>query len=99
MWYVIRGFEADNALAIRAAARDEHRSRLTALLEEARLLIAGPLPRIDSAEPGPAGFHGSLVIAEFAELALASAWAEADPYLLRGAWTHVEVLPFVATLP
>ncbi len=99
MWYAIRGHDAADALALRRAARASHLARLEALLGAGRLLVAGPLPAIDSAEPGPAGFVGSLVIAHFASLEDARNWAEADPYVLKGAWSHVEVNPYVAVLP
>ena len=63
-----------------------------------RLLIAGPLPAIDSADPGEAGFTGSAIVAEFDSLDAARAWAEADPYLVAGAWARVDVHPFVRVL-
>ena len=99
MWYAIRGHDAADALAQRRGARASHLARLEALLGAGRLLVAGPLPAIDSAEPGPAGFVGSLVIAHFASLEEARTWADADPYLVASAWTHVEVNPFVPVLP
>ncbi len=99
MWYAIRGHDAADALALRRAARALHLARLEVLLGAGRLRVAGPLPAIDSAEPGPAGFVGSLVIAQFASLEEARTWADADPYILQGAWSHVEVNPFVAVLP
>ena len=65
MWYAIEGFDGAGVLARRLAARAQHLARLTALLDEGRLLLAGPCPAIDAEDPGPAGFSGSIVIAEF----------------------------------
>lgn len=99
MWYAIRGHDAPDALAMRRVARASHIGRLESLRDAGRLLVAGPLPAIDSAEPGPAGFAGSLVIAEFASLEDARSWADADPYVVQGAWSHADVTPFVPVLP
>jgi len=99
MWYAIRGHDAPDALALRRVARASHIDRLEALRDAGRLMVAGPLPAIDSAEPGPAGFVGSLVIAQFASLEEARTWALADPYAVQGAWSHADVDPFVPVLP
>ncbi len=99
MWYAIRGHDFSGALATRLAARGAHLARLHALRDDGRLLVAGPLPAIDSREPGPAGYAGSLVIADFSSIAAARAWADMDPYLLEGAWSHADVDPFVPVLP
>jgi uncharacterized protein len=63
------------------------------------LVIAGPHPAVDSNDPGDAGFTGSLIIAEFASLADAQAWAKADPYVAAGAYADVVVKPFKQVLP
>jgi uncharacterized protein YciI len=81
------------------AARPAHLARLIALRDEGRLLLAGPCPAIDAEDPGPAGFSGSLVIAEFDSLEAARAWADADPYAEAGVYTRVEVRPFRKVLP
>lgn len=99
MWYLIRGHDAVDALALRRAARGAHLARLESLRDAGRLLTAGPLPATDSVDPGPAGYVGSIVIAEFASLAAARSWADADPYLVQGAWTRADVDPFVRVLP
>lgn len=99
MWYVIEGFDGDDVLARRMQARTEHLARLLALRDEGRLLVAGPCPRIDAEDPGPAGFSGSVVIAGFDSLASARAWADADPYLAAGVYTRVDVRPFRSVLP
>lgn len=99
MWYVIRGHDAEQALAIRREARGAHLVRLHELRDAGRLFVAGPLPAIDSSDPGPAGFVGSLIIAEFDSLVAARTWAAADPYLAQGAWSRVDVHPFVPVLP
>ena len=99
MWYVIRGYDRPAALDARRAARPAHLERLVALRDAGRLLTAGPLPAIDSPDPGPAGFQGSLLILEFASLADAEAWAAADPYVTTGVFERVEVAPFLQVLP
>ena len=99
MWYAIEGFDGSDVLPRRLAARPEHLARLTALRDEGRLLLAGPCPAIDAEDPGPAGFSGSIVIAEFASLEDARAWADADPYVAAGVYTRVKVRPFKRVLP
>ena len=99
MWYAIEGFDGRDVLPKRLAARPEHLARLTALRDEGRLLLAGPCPAIDAEDPGPAGFSGSIVIAEFASLEDARAWADADPYVAAGVYTRVDVRPFKRVLP
>ena len=99
MWYVIEGHDGEHVLAARMQARAAHLERLKALLDEGRLLLAGPCPAIDAEDPGPAGFSGSIVIAEFASLEAARAWADADPYVAAGVYARVEVRPFRKVLP
>ncbi|MEE4302660.1 MAG: YciI family protein [Wenzhouxiangella sp.] len=99
MLYMIVGRDAEDSLARRGAAREAHLARINALLDEGRLVLAGPLPRIDAEDPGPAGFAGSLIVAEFDSLESAREWASSDPYLNAGAWTETEVHPFKQVLP
>lgn len=99
MWYVIEGYDGDGVLERRQAARPEHLARLTALAGAGRLMLAGPCPAIDAADPGPAGFSGSLVVAEFESLEAAREWAEADPYVAAGVYSRTEVRPFRRVLP
>ena len=99
MLYAILGHDAPNSLEQRLAARPAHLERLNALLAEGRLILAGPLPAIDSPDPGPAGFQGSLVVAEFATLEDARAWADADPYVAAGVYAGVDIYPFRKVLP
>lgn len=99
MWYAILGIDNENSLAQRQAARPAHVVRLKQLLDEGRLLLAGPFPAIDAVDPGHAGFSGSLIVAEFADLAAARAWADADPYVTAGVYREVSVRPFRKTLP
>lgn len=87
------------SLGARRAARPAHLERLKALLAEGRLVLAGPHPLVDAADPGEAGFSGSLVVAEFADFAAARAWADQDPYVQAGVYEQVEVKPFVKVLP
>jgi len=99
MLYAIIGRDLPDALPRRRAARPAHLERLKALLAEGRLVIAGPLPAIDAPDPGPAGFAGSLIIAEFASLAAAREWADADPYVAGRVYAGVEVHPYIKVLP
>lgn len=99
MWYVIEGHDGPDVLAKRMAARPGHVDRLKALADEGRLLLAGPCPSIDAEDPGPAGYSGSVVIAEFDSLEAARAWADADPYVDAGVYTRVDVRPFRKVLP
>lgn len=99
MLYMILGQESPEGLARRATSREAHLARLRALVDEGRLLTAGPLPAMDAEDPGPAGFSGSLVVAEFESLQAATAWAESDPYIQSGAWTGADVRPYKAVLP
>ena len=99
MWYVIEGHDGPDVLPKRLAARPAHVARLTALRDEGRLMLAGPCPAIDAEDPGPAGFSGSLVVAEFGSLEEARAWADADPYIEAGVYERVDVRPFKRVLP
>ena len=99
MWYAIEGFDGPGVLEKRLAARPAHVARLLALRDEGRLLLAGPCPAIDAEDPGPAGFSGSLIVAEFESLEAARAWADADPYIAAGVYDRVEVRPFRRVLP
>jgi uncharacterized protein YciI len=97
--YAIISQDVEESLALRMAARPEHLQRLETLRDARRLVIAGPHPAIDSETPGPAGFSGSLVIAEFPSLTEAQAWADADPYVAAGVYARVIVKPFKKVLP
>ncbi len=99
MLYAIVGHDVPNSLAARLAARPAHVERLKALQEQGRMILAGPFPAIDSPDPGPAGFSGSLIVADFASLAAAQAWAAADPYVAAGVYESVSVKPFKQTMP
>ncbi len=94
MWYVIYAQDVEQSLEKRLAARPAHLERLSQLQQEGRLLVAGPMPAIDSEDPGQAGFTGSTVIAEFDTLAQAQQWADNDPYVEAGVYQSVTVKPF-----
>lgn len=99
MLYIIYSTDAENSLAKRLAARPAHLARLEELKQQDRLFAAGPLPAIDSEDPGEAGFTGSLVIAEFESLESAQQWASADPYIDAGVYTASIVKPYKRVLP
>jgi uncharacterized protein len=99
MLYAIISEDVPDSLEKRKGARPDHLARLHALRDAGKLVLAGPHPRVDSEDPGSAGFSGSLVIAEFASLAEAEQWAEADPYVSAGVYQRVQVKPFKHVLP
>ncbi|MBT9540731.1 YciI family protein [Thiobacillus sp.] len=99
MLYAIVGQDIPNSLNLRLDARPAHLERLHALQQTGRLLLAGPFPALDSNDPGPAGFTGSLIVAEFDNLGAAQAWADADPYIAAGVYASVSVKPFKKVLP
>ncbi|MEE8150497.1 MAG: YciI family protein [Nitrosomonadaceae bacterium] len=99
MLYVINGEDIPDSLEKRLASRSAHLERIKVLQEEGRLILAGPYPAIDSFDPGPAGFSGSLVVAEFASLEAACTWARADPYNTSGVYAKLTIKPFKKVLP
>jgi uncharacterized protein YciI len=99
VWYMILGTDQEHSLAARLEARPAHVARLQALAAAGRLKLAGPLPALDAEDPGPAGFTGSLIVAQFPSLAEARTWADADPYLAAGVYARVDVRPLKVVLP
>ena len=99
MLYAIISEDAADTLDKRMAARPAHLRRLEDLRDQGRLILAGPHPAIDSDDPGPAGFAGSLVVAEFDSLAEARDWADGDPYQTAGVYQQLTVKPFKLVLP
>ena len=99
MRYVLFGEDAPGAIELRLAVRAAHRARLDQLQSEGRLVLAGPMPAIDARDSGPAGFFGSLIIAEFASLQDARDWLAADPYVTEGVYARTSVRPFKQVYP
>ena len=99
MLYAILAEDHQGSLPLRMGARSDHLKRLQQLQDEGRMVLAGPHPAIDSEDPGNAGFSGSLIVAEFDDLAQAQAWAEADPYVAAGVYRNVQVKPFRQVFP
>ena len=99
MLYAIIASDTPESLEKRLAARPAHLARLEQLKNEGRLVLAGPHPAVDSNDPGPAGFSGSLIVAEFDSLEAARSWADADPYRAAGVYASVLVKPFKQVLP
>jgi uncharacterized protein YciI len=99
MLYAIISQDVEDSLEKRLQARPAHLERLNTLQNEGRLILAGPHPAIDSEDPGPAGFTGSLVVAEFSSLDAAQEWADADPYMAAGVYAKVTVKPFKKVFP
>ena len=99
MLYAIISQDVENSLEKRLSVRPAHVERLQALKEQGHLILAGPHPAIDNNEPGPAGFTGSLIVAEFDSVEAAQAWADDDPYIKAGVYDSVIVKPFKKVLP
>lgn len=99
MWYAIYAVDKPGSGERRKQARPAHLARLTELQSAGRLMLAGPFPAIDVEDPGPAGFSGSLIVAEFADLEAAQEWARADPYKIEDVYENVIVKPFRRVLP
>lgn len=99
LFYAITGEDVPDSLDKRLAARPAHLARLNELKDAGRLVLAGPFPAIDSPDPGPAGFSGSLIVAAFDSLQAAQSWADADPYVAAGVYAQVSVKPFKKVLP
>ena len=99
MLYAIIATDVENSLESRLNARPAHLARLEQLKTEGRLILAGPHPAVDSNDSGPAGFSGSLIVAEFESLLAAQQWADADPYRAAGVYASVLVKPFKLVLP
>ena len=99
MWYAIISEDVENSLPLRQAARPAHLERIQELVDQGRILAAGPHPAVDSEDPGEAGFTGSLIIANFESLEEAQAWADADPYVQGGVHSKVVVKPYKKVLP
>ena len=99
MLYAILAYDVADSLPLRKTARPAHLERLEKLVAEGRVIVAGPLPAVDAEDPGPAGFAGSLTVAEFESLEDAQAWAEADPYAAAGVYESIVVKPFKQVFP
>ena len=99
MYYAIIAEDVENSLERRLNARPAHLKRLTELQNQGRLLLAGPFPAIDSADPGPAGYSGSLIVADFSNMTAANIWAAADPFVSAGVYKNITIKPFRKTLP
>jgi uncharacterized protein YciI len=99
MLYAIVAEDTPGSLEKRLAVRPAHVARLEQLQAEGRLVLGGPFPAIDASDPGPAGFSGSLMVADFDSLAAARAWAQADPYAAAGVYAGVVVQPFNRVFP
>ena len=99
MLYAIVAKDVEGSLEKRKAARPAHMQRMQQLLADGRVVLAGPMPAIDSPDPGPSGFAGGLIVAEFESLEAARAWIEADPYVTEGIFASVSIKPFLQVLP
>ena len=99
MLFAISATDIENSLELRLADRQAHRARIQELMDQGRLIAAGPHPAVESNDPGVAGFTGSLIIAEFADLEQATRWANEDPYVKNGAYADVTIKPYIKVFP
>jgi uncharacterized protein YciI len=99
MLYMIYGEDVADSAAKRVHARPAHMTHIQELVDAGRLILAGPLPAIDSADPGPAGMSGSLIVGEFDSMEAAKRWIESDAYVTQGVFARVTVKPFKQVLP
>ena len=99
MLYVILGKDVPGSLEIRKRQRARHLERIGELADAGRMVLAGPCPLADSPQPGPEGFSGSVIVAEFDSLEAARAWVAGDPYVTEGVFESYEVRPFIKVLP
>lgn len=99
MLYVILAEDVEDSLELRRRHRADHRRRIERLQEQGRLVLAGPLPAIDSEDPGDAGYRGSLIVAEFETLDEARSWAQTDPFVAGGVYATLRVAPFKQVAP
>jgi uncharacterized protein YciI len=90
MWYLIYAEDVENSLSKRMAARPAHLERIQSLVDQGRILVAGPTPAVDSED---------LIIAQFESLSDAKAWADSDPYVTSGVFKSVTVKPYKKVLP
>ncbi len=99
MWFAIIATDVADSLEKRKGARPAHIARLQELMGAGRLFVAGAFPAIEAEDPGPAGFTGSMILAEFPSQTDAQAWADADPYVAAGVYAKVLIKPFRKALP
>lgn len=99
MLYAFICEDATDSLPIRKRVRNDHLRNVQQLKDEGRLVLAGPHPKMDSEDAGEAGFSGSLIVAEFSDLASAEAWINDDPYVTEGVFCKVTVKPFKQVMP
>lgn len=97
--YALIGLDREGSLEARMAVRESHLARVRQLAEEGRIVVAGPFPAVDADVPTPAGFTGSLIVAEFEDIEAAQRWFDSDPYVTTGVFASHEVRPFIQVLP
>lgn len=99
MLYAIIARDVPNSTALRPRVRPRHLAYIQSLVDQGRVVFGGPHPAIDSPDPGPAGYTGSLIIAEFGSLEEAKVWMAKDPYVLEGVFAEVEIKPVLRVCP
>jgi len=99
MLYAMIWEDITDSLALRTSARPAHLRRVRQLLDEGRLVLGGPFPAVEAADPGAAGYTGSLIVAEFPSLVDAEQWINDDPYMAVGVIKNLTVKPFKQVVP
>ena len=99
MYFAILAEDVVDSLPLRRQVREAHLERVQTLVDDGRVLVAGPHPAVDADDPGEAGFTGSLIIADFPSREDAKRWIDADPYTTAGVFARVTIKPFRLVLP
>jgi uncharacterized protein len=99
MLYATIWEDIDDSLALRKSVRPVHLKHVNQLVDEGRLVLGGPFPAVEATDPGPAGFTGSMLVAEFPSLADAEQWINDDPYMKAGVIRSFKVKPFIQVVP
>jgi uncharacterized protein YciI len=89
MLFVIIGHDGPDGARLRPSVRPAHLANLRPLVEQGRVVIAGPFT----------DGSGSLIIVDMESEAEALAFADNDPYTTGGVFERVEVKPFRRVFP
>ena len=99
MWFAIYCEDVPDSLEKRLETRTAHLENLQKLVDQNRVLLAGPFPKAAGGNPAEVGFDGSLIIADFPTQEAAQAWIDQDPYVLAGVFESIQVRPFHQVFP
>ena len=89
MKFVILGYDGPEGEAKRKIHRPAHLANLEPLVQQGRVILAGPLT----------DKTGSLMVLEFDSQTEAEQFASQHPYMVNGVFERVEIHPFMQVLP